>query len=313
MTPSTLPQSKMKRVGSTLYVKRVIQQEIEKDPASFKDTRKGIIATRETFLRSLKMEQGVEELGTLDEKDREPGSANNYFSKTIVVPVAIPGCGKTSVAFDFAPKKTNASALTLIFLDSVLLKVTMSMPKNPHRYALYKDVSLLGLEMPSDEKIREALPVDVVKGYAPAVKRPDDPKKKKVDARYYGLLPEVDLLDPILVNETKDFWTKLKTDNRLTHLTTVHRSSINKERELWGRCAALHEMTTTTPPLFKKKMVWNGRVMAIMVEDFDLEVSSSGGDDDEGQEGHESVSGLPYDVRERLDITVRTKKKRSRL
>ncbi|KAF8802609.1 hypothetical protein BYT27DRAFT_7306637 [Phlegmacium glaucopus] len=47
---------------------------------------------------------------------------------------------------------------------------------------------------------------------------------------------------------------------------------------------------------------WDGRVMAITVEDFDLEVSFSG-----GQEGHEFGSKLPYDVRKRLHITVGTK------
>ncbi|KAF8799428.1 hypothetical protein BYT27DRAFT_7263953 [Phlegmacium glaucopus] len=91
-------------------------------------------------------------------------------------------------------------------------------------------VAVMGLEMPADEKIQEGL--DVVKGYAPAVTKPDNPKKKKkLDARYYGLLPEVDLeelLDPILANENKvfKFWTKLKTDNRVTkqpHVTIVHR------------------------------------------------------------------------------------------
>ncbi|KAF8799414.1 hypothetical protein BYT27DRAFT_6860971 [Phlegmacium glaucopus] len=182
------------------------------------------------------------------------------------------------------------------------------------RRTVQGSVAVMGLEMPADEKIQESL--DVVKGYAPAVKKPENPKKKKkkLDARYYGLLPEVDLeklLDPILANENKafKFWTKLKTDNRVTkrpHVTIVHRSSINKEHELWDRCAALHEMKTT--PLFKGKLsnvVWDGRVMAITVEDFDLEVSPRGSDD-EVQEGREFVSKLPYDVRERLHITVGT-------
>jgi len=183
-------------------------------------------------------------------------------------------------------------------------------------------VSVLGLGMPSDEKIREAL--DVVKGYAPAVKKPDEKKKQKLEARYYGLLPEIDLeqlLDPIFANGNKDdsshdFWTKLKADQRVTkrpHVTIVHHNSITTERELWDRCAVLHDMTTT-PPLFQGRLghvVWNGRVMAVTVEDFDLSdvpsSSSSSSGDDVGQEGHEFVSKLPYDVRERLHITVGTK------
>lgn len=176
-------------------------------------------------------------------------------------------------------------------------------------------VDLLGLELPSDEKIQEAL--DMVRGYAPTVKKPDDAKekkKKKIDVRYYGLLPEVDLeelLDRALANEhqeTKDFWTSLKTDHRVTkrpHVTIVHRNTIDTERELWDRCTALHEMSN--PPLFKGKLtnvVWDGRVMAIAIEDFNIEDSSSGSD--QGQEGHEFVSQLPYDVRQRLHITVGT-------
>jgi tRNA ligase len=177
-------------------------------------------------------------------------------------------------------------------------------------------VNVMGLEMPSDEKIQEAL--DVVRGYTPAVKKPDDvkEKKKKLDARYYGLLPEVDLeelLDRTFADESqesRDFWTKLKTDCRVTkwpHVTVVHRNSIETERELWDRCTALQEMTNTTPPLFKAKLsnvVWNGRVMAITMEDFDIDDSSRGG---EGQEGQEFVSKLSYDVRQRLHITVGTK------
>ncbi|KAF8800748.1 hypothetical protein BYT27DRAFT_7262642 [Phlegmacium glaucopus] len=73
---------------------------------------------------------------------------------------------------------------------------------------------------------------------------PDDPKeKKKLDARYYGLLLDVDLeelLDPILVNGSKDFWTK-------PHVMIIHRGSIDEECKLWDQCTALHDITTTTP------------------------------------------------------------------
>lgn len=168
-------------------------------------------------------------------------------------------------------------------------------------------VTVLGLEMPSDEKIKEAL--DVVQGYTPAVKKPDDPKaKKKVDVRYYGLLPEVDLeeqLDRAFADEHqigKDFWTQLKTDHRVTkrpHATITHRNNIDAERQLWDHCTALHAMSTT-PPLFKARLsnvVWNERVMAITLEDFDVDK----GDD------QEFVSTLPIEVRKRLHITVGTK------
>jgi tRNA ligase len=174
-------------------------------------------------------------------------------------------------------------------------------------------VAVMGLEMPSDEKIQEGL--NVVRGYAPTVKKPDDPKgKKKLDVRYYGLLAEVDLkdiLDRAFANEpqtNKDFWIQLKTDRRVTkrpHVTIVHRNSIDTERELWDRCTALYEKSTTTPPLFKgtlSNLLWNDRVMAITLEDFHVDTTAS----PESQEGGEFVSQLPDEVRARLHITVGT-------
>ena len=199
--------------------------------------------------------------------------------------------------------------------DVVDMKLGESMEDSVKR-AVEGCVSLMGLEMPLDEQIQDAL--DLVKGYTPAVKKPDDVKKKKLDIRYFGLLPEIDLedlLDRILTNEhpeTKNFWTQLKTNNRVAkrpHVTIVHRNSIDAERELWDRCVVIHEMAASTPPLFKIKLtnvVWNGRVMAITVEDFD---AGAGGD--EGQEGHEFVSKLSYDVRKSLHITVGTQDERT--
>ena len=122
-------------------------------------------------------------------------------------------------------------------------------------------VAAMGLEIPSDEKIQEGLDRDIVRDYAPTVKKPDrdNPKGKKLDVRYYGLLPEVDLevlLDRALANEhksDKNFWMQLKTNHRVTkrpHVTIVHKNTIDTERDLWNRCAALHEMSTAIPPFF---------------------------------------------------------------
>ena len=100
MTSSTPPKSKMKRPETKLYVEWVIQ-EISKDPESFKGytTGKGIIATRDKFLKFLKTQQGIEELETMDEK-KETVAPADKFRKTIIVPVAIPGCG-TFLFFSF--------------------------------------------------------------------------------------------------------------------------------------------------------------------------------------------------------------------
>jgi tRNA ligase len=184
-------------------------------------------------------------------------------------------------------------------------------------------VAVMGLEMPSDEKIQEG--VNVARGYAPALKRPDDPnQKKKLEAQYFGLLPEVELeelLDRALANEDqaiKDFWKELKTNKRITkrpHITIIHRSAIDTERDLWNQCTALHEMSTAVP-LFKgtlRNVIWDGRAMAITVEDFDVaeaaaaaEGSSSSGSND-NEKGREFVSNLPDNIRSRLHITVGTR------
>ncbi|EIN08726.1 hypothetical protein PUNSTDRAFT_67333 [Punctularia strigosozonata HHB-11173 SS5] len=97
------PKSKMKRAETKAYV-RWVREEIKRDPAAFKEyqNNKGIVATRQRFLRYLKSEKGeaaVEEVTRMVAdaglNDREE---KKEFGKTIIVPVAIPGCGKTCIA-----------------------------------------------------------------------------------------------------------------------------------------------------------------------------------------------------------------------
>ncbi|KAF8799415.1 hypothetical protein BYT27DRAFT_7217725 [Phlegmacium glaucopus] len=352
------------------YEEKVVQEAV-KDSSSFKEysKKKGSIATSAKFLKFLKTQQGVEELGNLDGKEGEPGAANNNFSKTIIVPVAIPGCGSSHTQSDDVHAKKPASIFikkvvdllpkddvviadknnhlkehrqslgdatskfshpfvsllsiglligpalqyigsSVIVSKNVAMVIKLYAPTKSHKEVTWMFINSTQELTPSetrrigmrecigiaDEKIREAL--GVVKDHAPAVKKPDYPKEKKFDVRYYGLLPEVDLeelLDPVLANESKafKFWMKLKTDNRVTKRPHV---TINTN---YGIDALLKGKLSN--------VVWDGHVMAITVEDFDLEVSSGGDDDDEGQEGHEFVSKLLYDVRERLHITVGTK------
>ena len=167
---------------------------------------------------------------------------------------------------------------------------------------------ILGLELPSDEKIAEALLA--IEGYTPVVKK--SIKKKKVEpTRYFALLPEVDLvefleqrLSQVDVDEgIKNAWETLKADGRVTHrphITIVHKNNVEAERDLWDRCTALHAMSST-PPTFKVtfgRILWNGRVMALSLDEFSV---------DDGEGGAEFVSMLPNEVRQRLHITVGTK------
>lgn len=97
LSASKLPKSKMKRAETKVYVRWVID-EINKDRQPFAEfTRgKGIIATRERFLKWLETEQGKGDLDKAQEGAAETVTIENQekvFGKTIIVPVAVPGCG----------------------------------------------------------------------------------------------------------------------------------------------------------------------------------------------------------------------------
>jgi tRNA ligase len=96
MNASSLPKSKMKRKETKAYVKWVIE-EIKKDRASFNGFTKGkgIIATREKFLKFLETKQGMEALAGANDgsETAAPVLGTDKSYKTIIVPVAVPGCG----------------------------------------------------------------------------------------------------------------------------------------------------------------------------------------------------------------------------
>ncbi|KAJ3823990.1 RNA ligase [Lentinula raphanica] len=109
---NTLPRNKMKRPETKVYARWVIE-EILRDPKPFADYSKGkgIIATRERFLQWLESEKGKKDMSSTedgtDAKDigkdiQQEGQVKPEFGKTIIVPVAIPGCGKTTVSVALA-------------------------------------------------------------------------------------------------------------------------------------------------------------------------------------------------------------------
>jgi tRNA ligase len=96
MSVDLLPKSKLRRPETVTYARWVIE-EIRRDPAAFSayGENRGIVAVRERFLASgegravgaeVVKEQGKEEV----EQSKE---GKGKFTKTIIVPVAIPGCG----------------------------------------------------------------------------------------------------------------------------------------------------------------------------------------------------------------------------
>ena len=97
MSAAKLPKSKMKRVETKLYVKWVIE-EIKRDKSQSAEFMKGkgIIATRERFLEWMATEQGKKDLKKVQASVEETVTVEDdkkAFQKTIIAPVAIPGCG----------------------------------------------------------------------------------------------------------------------------------------------------------------------------------------------------------------------------
>ena len=103
MKASNLPKSKMKRTETKVYVKWVIE-EIKKHPEEFTEYTKGkgIIATREKFLAWLAGEGKAELKAVEEQMDLDGKEEAKVFGKTIIVPIAIPGCGKTAVSVALA-------------------------------------------------------------------------------------------------------------------------------------------------------------------------------------------------------------------
>ncbi|SJK97856.1 uncharacterized protein ARMOST_01111 [Armillaria ostoyae] len=96
LSEKSLPISKMKRPETKQYVRWVIN-EIKRDRKQFDHfgKGKGIIATRERFLAWKELNK--------DKPESQPASpTTRQFGKTVIVPVAIPGCGKTTVAVALA-------------------------------------------------------------------------------------------------------------------------------------------------------------------------------------------------------------------
>ncbi|KAG8891152.1 hypothetical protein FRC01_014872, partial [Tulasnella sp. 417] len=172
---------------------------------------------------------------------------------------------------------------------------------------------LLGLEMPSAERIKEA--VEKALAYKPGVKK-DIKVSKPSPPRYFALLAEVDLKEVISDalqsaeadgNEVPEgiraFWDHLVLTKRVQprpHITIVHSKGLPDSQALWDRCQ--HLQTLSTLPTFKfrlAELVTNGDVMAAVVEELE-------GTDEAGQE---FVRELPQDVRQRLHITIGTKSK----
>ncbi|KAH9887365.1 RNA ligase-domain-containing protein [Cubamyces lactineus] len=130
--PQNVPKSKLRRAETKLYVQWVCD-EIKRDKSQFKDyTRgKGIIATRERFLAWLESGGGNDAKRAVKEVPEETGLDKDVDlkgHKVIIMPVAVPGVGKTTIAvalsylFGFAHVQSDdvqARKAAPIFLKNV--------------------------------------------------------------------------------------------------------------------------------------------------------------------------------------------------
>ena len=99
---SNVPRGKMRRPETRMYVRWVIA-EIKRDRSQFADFTKGkgIIATRERFLKFMESEEGKRAQDTATEAGSGAGPGETAArkdvdmktGKTIIVPVAVPGVG----------------------------------------------------------------------------------------------------------------------------------------------------------------------------------------------------------------------------
>ncbi|KAL1941803.1 hypothetical protein VTO73DRAFT_6803 [Trametes versicolor] len=100
-SPALVPKSKMRRAETKLYVKWVCA-EIKRDPSQFEEFTKGkgIIATRTRFLQWLESDQGKAAQSAVADVPDETGTKPDVDlkeDKVIIVPIAVPGVGKTTV------------------------------------------------------------------------------------------------------------------------------------------------------------------------------------------------------------------------
>jgi len=185
---------------------------------------------------------------------------------------------------------------------------------------------ILGLEMPAEEAIKEGIEraQEYVPGTTKAVEDGTDAKGKnkgkKQELRYYAILPEIDLLSvvggrleqPNTNEDATKFWQHLMNKRRVTkrpHITVVHRNCLPGGQALWDACAAVSKYALSGDlkgiPHFEARfghIVWDGRVMALTVDD--LRVGCSGAGDSKIAEN--LLDKIPKDVFSRLHVTVGT-------
>ena len=110
-----VPKSKLKRAETKVYVRWVID-DIQKHFEEYEEYTKGkgIIATREKFLAWLASDKGKKEIEMQDSGEVVQVSDEKEFGKTVIVPVAIPGCGMSRASLNDLPFLTLSKGKTAV-------------------------------------------------------------------------------------------------------------------------------------------------------------------------------------------------------
>lgn len=138
LSAKNLPKNKMKRMETKVYVKWVID-EIKRNPKEFDGFQKGhgIIRNRERFLAWFAQNgrgRKGEEVAASSEEEGSEGEAEG--AKVIIVPVAIPGCGESSLSLSVCAltsrqAKRRSRSRSRICSAGDTHRATTSKPRNP--------------------------------------------------------------------------------------------------------------------------------------------------------------------------------------
>ncbi|KAJ6595037.1 RNA ligase [Mycena vulgaris] len=204
-----------------------------------------------------------------------------------------------------------ANPLILWEVDAVVMMELSESLEAAVARAVAGCVRVLGLPEPTPRLV--AAGVERARAYTPLVKTRADPPGGALPPvpRYFALVPELELgplLEPVLTGVP--FWEELKAAGRVTarpHVTLVHMNELQEKgvavpeaRDLWARCAALHEATRFRVRL--GHVVWSARVMAVTVDAVEaVDMKKARG------AGVGFVRALPPEAWERLHITIGTR------
>jgi tRNA ligase len=209
------------------------------------------------------------------------------------------GCEHETIVGSFLRKFTSPDPDLFAQIVDVSVLAT---PKEAVRHIIDELTPLLGLPSVNDEQLRVAsVQAEQYKVTTPY--HPIDKQSKSI--RYYALAPEIDPgalieigiyhMSPELAHSCQRFLSSLKKERRLIsapHVTLTHEGNLASEREAlgdeiaqgqgpqhkaWHACKRLSEVGSPTWAFDVTHIAWDGRVMALILDDLRLVPATSPG------------------------------------